>query len=96
MLSTEGFPQVKTDRRHLVEAEMVQQHLTGWDGSFDPVDAEPFYQKENVGTVTFRGQDSLEAASVNTRRTGRSTPWDGMAAILPWGVPGSPRASACI
>lgn len=57
-----------------------------------PEPAEPFFQKENIGTVSFGGSAPTKAK----RRTGRSTPWDGMAATLPWGVPGSPRTSACI
>lgn len=61
-----------------------------------PVTAEPFYQKENIGTVTFQGKEPPKAATVNTRRAGRSTPWDGTAANLPWGAPGAPRTSVCV
>ena len=57
-----------------------------------PVTAEPFYLPEYIGTVTFGG---LESRPGDIRRTGRSTPWDGMAANLPWGVPGFPRTSVC-
>ncbi len=96
VLSNEGYPQVKTDRRHLVEAAMVQQHLTGQDGCLDKVEDKPFYPAENVGTVTFQGPVVPEVAPTTKRRIGCSTPWDGMAAKLPWGVPGSPRTSACI
>ena len=62
----------------------------------EPVAADPFYQPENVGTVTFQGPVVQKVVPASTRHTGRSTPWDGMAATLPWGVPGSPRTSACI
>jgi len=54
----------------------------------DPVVAEPFFEKENVGTVTFQGPVVQKVAPASTRRTGRSTPWDD--ADEPW--PGRSRS----
>lgn len=86
-----------SDRRHLVEALMVRQHMSGVDGAFDMVEDSLYYPDHKVrsGEGVYRLMPPRDEPSKDTTRRGRSTPWDGMAASMPWGVPGSPRTSAC-